>query len=145
VDGESAEASVVGGADGCGVGEAGPGFHGDAARGGGLFPAASADLGLPTRPYGRADPFGDGAWRVFAFALAVALHRPLADPDLRRDGFGRLELLDQEVDARLECLGRLAGEALPVGAFDGVVDLSHSAYSPSSRTASPPLMCRAGL
>lgn len=125
MDGESPEASVVGGADRCGVPEPGPCLHRDPARGGGLALSASADLGLPALPYGGVDPFGDGLGRVFAFALAVALHRPLADPDLLGNGFGRLELLHQEVDARLQRLGRLAGEGFPVGPLDGVLDLCH--------------------
>lgn len=106
---------------------------------------AFAHQWLPAGLYCVVDLRGDVRAGVFAGAAAVAVDGVGGDPDLARDGAGAAELLEQEADLALEGLGRLAGEALAVGAFDGVVDLPHDAYSPSSRTASPPLMWRAGL
>src|SRR4051812_45477115 len=95
VDGEAAEASVVGGADGCGVSEPGPGLHRDPGCGGGLFLAAFAYLWLPAGAYGVVDFRGDVGAGVFAGAAAVAVDGVGGDPDLLRDRAGAAQLPDQ--------------------------------------------------
>lgn len=62
---------------------------------------------------------------MLAGAAPVAVDGVGGDAELRRDGLGAAELLDQEPDLPLEGLGRILGERLAVGPLDRVVDLAH--------------------
>lgn len=90
-----------------------------------MFLPALAHLWLPPLPYRVVEFRGDVGAGVLAGAAPVAVDGVGGDPELLRDGLRTAQLLEQEPDLTFQRLRRLAGEGLPVGPLDRVVDLPH--------------------